>query len=88
MVHVSVSNDRGKILGTGSGFVISDDGRVVTNHHVVEDGDRAEVTFKGGRTVEVEGVLAFDEEADIAVLKLRKGAVFEARARCGSGDAG
>ena len=74
VVHVSVSNDRGKVLGTGSGFVVSDDGRVVTNHHVVEGGDRAEVTFKGGRTVEVEGVLAFDEEADLAVLKLRKGA--------------
>jgi S1-C subfamily serine protease len=73
VVHVSISNERGTVLGTGSGFVISSDGRLVTNHHVVELADRVEVTFQDGRKVEIEGVVAFDEKIDLAVLKLRKG---------------
>jgi S1-C subfamily serine protease len=73
VVHVSVSDGRGGEVGTGSGFVVSGDGRVVTNHHVVEDADRVEVVFQGGRKVRALGVLAFDEEADLAVLQLEKG---------------
>jgi S1-C subfamily serine protease len=73
VVHVEVLSARGAILGVGSGFVVSSDGRFVTNHHVVADADRVEVTFRGGKKVEVEGVLDFDEASDLAVLKLHAG---------------
>lgn len=73
MVHVAVSDGRGAEVSTGSGFVVSSDGRVVTNHHVVEDAERVEVVFQGGKKVPVLGVLAFDEEADLAVLQIEKG---------------
>ena len=52
---------------------MSSDGRVVTNHHVVEDAERVEVVFQGGKKVAVLGVLAFDEDADLALLRLEKG---------------
>lgn len=46
---------------------------MVTNHHVVEDADRVEVTFQDGKKVPAVGVLAFDASDDLAVLKLRDG---------------
>ena len=73
VVHVSVSDGRGGEVGTGSGFVVSGDGRVVTNHHVVNDAERVEVSFQGGRKVRALGVLAFDADADLAILQLEKG---------------
>ena len=73
VVHVSVSGGRGGEVGTGSGFVVSGDGRVVTNHHVVNDAERVEVVFQGGRKVQALGVVAFDEESDLAILQLEKG---------------
>ncbi len=58
----------------GSGFVISEDGYVVTNHHVVEEavGDSnnpVEVTFKNGDKYEAE-IVGFDKDHDLAVLKI------------------
>jgi S1-C subfamily serine protease len=38
-------------IGTGSGFVVDDQGTIVTNNHVVEDADRLEVTLADGATV-------------------------------------
>jgi S1-C subfamily serine protease len=73
VVHVSVSDGRGGEVGTGSGFVVSGDGRVVTNHHVVDQAERVEVVFQGGRRVPALGVLAYDREADLAILQLEKG---------------
>ncbi|MDY6784042.1 MAG: HhoA/HhoB/HtrA family serine endopeptidase [Cyanobacteriota bacterium] len=55
--------------GTGSGFILSSDGRLITNAHVVEGSDRVTVTLKDGR--ELEGrVLGVDEVTDVAVVKI------------------
>lgn len=55
-------------LGTGSGFLTAD-GRLITNHHVVDGGGLLEITTWGGRTLEarVDEVYADD---DVAVLEL------------------
>jgi len=58
--------------GTGSGFIFSTDGFVVTNHHVIEDATRVEVDVKIGeewKSVEAE-VVAFDAASDLAILKI------------------
>lgn len=57
-------------LGIGSGFVISSDGYVVTNHHVVEKADEIIITFTNGDeyTAEVKGS---DPKTDLALLKLK-----------------
>lgn len=55
--------------GTGSGVIISTDGVIVTNNHVVQDATRISVTLQNGR--ELEGrVLGADAQSDLAVVKV------------------
>ena len=58
---------RGIERGTGSGFILSQDGRVITNAHVVEGSDTVTVTLKDGQTHEGR-VLGADPVTDVAVL--------------------
>ncbi len=60
----------------GSGFMISGDGYLVTNNHVIEDADLIEVTFPNGDTYEAE-LIGTDPATDIAVLKIESGKPFE-----------
>ncbi|NVB40647.1 trypsin-like peptidase domain-containing protein [Pseudenhygromyxa sp. WMMC2535] len=55
--------------GIGSGFIISADGRVVTNHHVVAGRDRFEVELEDGRRFRAQ-VIGSDPQTDIAVIQL------------------
>jgi S1-C subfamily serine protease len=56
-------------LGSGSGFVYDADGHIVTNNHVVADGERFEVTFSDGvrRSAELVGA---DVDSDLGVIKV------------------
>ncbi|MDZ8226685.1 MULTISPECIES: HhoA/HhoB/HtrA family serine endopeptidase [unclassified Nostoc] len=56
--------------GTGSGFIISADGRILTNAHVVDGADTVTVTVKDGRTFTGK-VLGKDELTDVAVVKIQ-----------------
>lgn len=56
--------------GTGSGFIISADGRILTNAHVVDGADMVTVTLKDGRTFQGK-VLGKDELTDVAVVKIQ-----------------
>jgi S1-C subfamily serine protease len=60
-------------IGTGTGFFVSKDGRIVTNHHVIESAGKITATLADGRKVDVVGVLADDEKRDIAVLQAPAG---------------
>ncbi|MGR3456164.1 DegQ family serine endoprotease [Pseudooceanicola sp.] len=53
----------------GSGFVISEDGYVVTNNHVIESADEITVEFFNGTELEAE-VVGTDPKTDIALLKV------------------
>ncbi len=53
----------------GSGFVIDDQGHIVTNNHVIEDADLIEVSFPNGDTYEA-ALIGRDPATDIAVLKI------------------
>ncbi len=55
--------------GEGSGIIISPDGYIVTNNHVVEFGDRFEVTLNDGRTYSAR-LIGREPRADLAVLKI------------------
>ncbi len=55
--------------GTGSGFIISEDGRILTNAHVVEGADEVTVVLKDGRRFEGE-VVGADPVTDVAVVKI------------------
>ena len=55
--------------GQGSGLVYREDGIILTNSHVVENADKVQIVFKGGRKYDGE-VLGVDRQSDIAVVKI------------------
>ena len=55
--------------GTGSGFIISSDGRLITNAHVIAGADNVKVTLKDGRTFSGR-VVGVDSVTDVAVVKI------------------
>ena len=54
---------------SGSGFIISDDGYILTNFHVIEDSDSITVSMYSGDSYEA-ALIGYDESNDIAVLKI------------------
>jgi Do/DeqQ family serine protease len=55
--------------GLGSGFILSSDGLILTNAHVVDGADSVEVTLKNGRSFEGK-VMGADPLTDVAVIKI------------------
>lgn len=55
--------------GAGSGVVISDDGYIVTNNHVIDQASKVEVTLNDNKTYEAE-VIGQDPSTDLALLKI------------------
>ncbi len=55
----------------GSGFVISADGLIVTNNHVIEGADEINAIFSDGRTLRAE-LIGTDPATDVAVLKVEQ----------------
>ena len=54
---------------SGSGFIISEDGYVLTNYHVIEEADSVTVATYDNEAYDAE-IIGFDKESDIAVLKI------------------
>ncbi|WP_294476279.1 S1C family serine protease, partial [uncultured Ruminococcus sp.] len=54
---------------SGSGFIITDDGYIVTNHHVIEGANSVKVTLYDNTQYDAE-IVGSDESNDIAVLKI------------------
>ncbi len=59
-------------MSQGSGFIISADGYVVTNNHVVEHANEVEVALDDGRTLPAK-VIGTDKRTDLALLKINDG---------------
>nr|WKN38327.1 trypsin-like peptidase domain-containing protein [Tunicatimonas sp. TK19036] len=57
---------------SGSGVIISADGYIVTNNHVIEDADRIEVTLDDNRYYEAE-VIGIDPTTDLALIRIEDG---------------
>jgi tetratricopeptide (TPR) repeat protein len=70
VVRVVVRDRQFKEIGLGSGFFVTADGLLVTNHHVVRGAEFATVLRDDGSSLFVEGILALDEDHDLAVLKV------------------
>ena len=54
---------------TGSGFILTEDGYILTNHHVIEDSDSITVSFYNGESTQA-ALIGYDASNDIAVLKV------------------
>jgi S1-C subfamily serine protease len=55
--------------GTGSGFIINPDGRIITNHHVVMGGQQLTVTLSNKKQYKAK-VLGVDRKNDLAIVKI------------------
>jgi len=56
-------------IGTGSGVIISPNGYIITNHHVIENNSEIEITTNDNKTYQAT-VVGSDPSSDIAVLKI------------------
>ncbi len=56
-------------IGTGSGVIISEDGYIVTNNHVIQDASELEVTLNNNKSYKAK-VIGTDSKMDIALLKI------------------
>ena len=65
-----------KRVGTGSGVIISPDGYIITNHHVIEDSSEVIVTTNDNKEYEAI-IVGSDEVTDVAVLKIDSNEKFE-----------
>ncbi len=70
VVVVTAYNAKGQPLTEGTGFIISADGAVITNYHVI--GIAKDIKVKAaGRDLNVAGVIYADRENDIVILKIK-----------------
>lgn len=65
----SSGGERKMVVGTGSGVIISSDGYIITNNHVIEGAKKLEVTMNNRITYTAE-LIGTDESTDIALLKI------------------
>jgi S1-C subfamily serine protease len=71
VISTSVSPDfraKPESSGTGSGFMIDDQGHILTNNHVIGDANRLEITLASGTTLPAQ-LVGRDERFDLAVIK-------------------
>ena len=81
------------VEGIGSGFIINEDGNVLTNYHVIElaltangGTNKVTVSMSDGQEVEAD-IVNYDQDRDIAMLKLAEGTKVPGVAELGDSDA-
>ena len=74
VVLLIAKDPAGKLLGTGTGFVVKPEGVLVTNYHVLLDAAAIEAIMFNGDRVQVKSILKVDRAKDFALLQLPKGA--------------
>ena len=63
-------NGKERLAGTGSGVIISPDGYIVTNNHVISGASSVQVTLNNNQTYKAE-IIGSDSSSDIALLKIK-----------------
>ena len=70
VVLIVISNSVGQETALGSGFLISADGQIVTNYHVIKDAHAAIVKLSNGAFFPVNSIVASDADKDLAIIKV------------------
>jgi S1-C subfamily serine protease len=65
-----VSDSEGNEIASGTGFLVSADGKLITNRHVIENGANVVAKAENGGLFGVAGVIAKDSEHDLVLLKV------------------
>ena len=69
VVMLQVTSGSGREIGQGTGFFVAD-GVIATTHHVVAKAAQSRAVLEDGREIPVEGVLAWDEDHDLALVSV------------------
>jgi serine protease Do len=75
----------GEVDGMGSGFIINEEGYILTNYHVIANAKEVTVTLSDNTEVSAT-VVNYDTEKDIAMIKLKEGTKVPAIAELGDSD--
>ena len=73
--YIEVYDYSGTATGSGSGFFISSNGVAVTNYHVIEDTSSATITTTDGNKYNVDSVIAYDKDLDVAIIRVNQNTV-------------
>src|SRR6266581_3048848 len=71
VVRIMANDAAGTPINQGSGFLITSNGLVVTNYHIIKGSASLSLSYENGHRIEVEGIAASDPEGDLALIKIR-----------------
>lgn len=71
VVIIEALDERGSVMGQGSGFIVTPQGAVVTNLHVVQGATSLRVKLPGGDAYKTADLVDVDDAKDIAIVKVK-----------------
>ena len=71
VVIVEALDDRGSVIGQGSGFIVTPNGAIVTNLHVVQGATMLRIKLPNGDVYKTTDLVDMDDVKDIAIIKIK-----------------
>ena len=71
VVYILTGNGGGQLKSTGSGFIVKENGVLLTAYHLIKDAREVQVRLKSGEVFDQVELLGFDSRRDVAALRIR-----------------